>query len=397
MKAVYPLKIEGSIQHYAWGGYELLAELTGREKETADEPWAELWLGAHPKGPAKLEKGDLCDFIANDPVGVLGEQVANQYENGLPFLLKILDVREMLSIQVHPEKTVAETGFAREEAAGIDRLAPNRNYRDRNHKPELGVALTDFYLLHGFRSADEIAQTLTEIAGWKTLSSYLENGGVEALYCHIMESDQKTIDTYLNELEKVLLQQEISDKSSPDFWAKRAFKQYTTNGHYDRGIFSIYWFNVVHMKPGQGIVQGAGIPHAYLEGSCIELMANSDNVLRGGLTVKHIDVPELLANLILDPVEPALLELQRSNDSKWQQYLTPAPDFSLSKIDLSAGGFISESAGPAVYLILKGELTINDKHESRVEKGSAVFLPYGVKLELRAVQDSLIYRATKGD
>lgn len=393
MNALRPLKIEGTIQHYAWGGYDLLAELLGKTPKQANEPWAELWLGAHPKGPAQLEKGNLFEYISQNPLATLGEEKAGNFEGNLPFLLKILDVREMLSIQLHPEKLAAERGFAKEEALGIDRLAPNRNYRDRNHKPELGVALTDFYLLHGFRSAAEIKQTLHEVPGWKSLLPFLEDGGVKALYRHVMESDQKLIDAYLKPLHAALNNAQI-DKTAPDFWAKRAFEQYTVNGHFDRGIFSIYWFNVVHLQPGEGIFQGAGIPHAYLEGSCIELMANSDNVLRGGLTVKHIDVPELLANLRLEPIVPEKLRLQRSRASQWKQFLTPAPDFTLSQLDLPAGEAITERIGPAVYLVLEGAVSINDDHQSRVEQGQAIFLPHGVSLSLKAEAQSLIYRAT---
>lgn len=395
MNPQLPQKITGSIQHYAWGGYEMLAQLTGLSKQNAHEPWAELWLGAHPKGPATLREGNLHDFIAADAVRILGNEIASRYENGLPFLLKVLDVREMLSIQTHPTKAVAEAGFAKEETAGIDPMADNRNYRDRNHKPELGVALNDFYLLHGFRSAAEIEQTLHELPGWKALLPHFKSGGVAALYQYVMEAEQKLVDGYLAPLEQTLSQCEVTDKNHPDFWAKRAYEQYTVNGHFDRGIFSIYWFNVVHLQTGEGIFQDAGIPHAYLEGSCIELMANSDNVLRGGLTVKHIDVPELLANLRLDPVVPAKLRLQSSQAYQWEQYLTPAPDFALSRLVLPAGETITEAVGPAIYLVLEGTVETNAE-ESRVEHGGAVFLPFGAELKLSAEADSVVFRATVG-
>ncbi|MEL6973310.1 MAG: mannose-6-phosphate isomerase, class I, partial [Bacteroidota bacterium] len=197
--AVYRLK--GCVQHYAWGGTQFLPNLLGVDNLKA-EPWAEYWLGIHPKGAAKVQwlggETSLPDFLDHNPE-VLHGAAASSFEK-LPFLLKILDVRTMLSIQLHPTRERAQVGFLREETLGIPRLAPNRSYKDQNHKPEVMVALTDFWLLHGFRSAAEIEKTLEEIPAWSSLRDTLKRGGVTALYKTVMEAPQERVDEWLGPL-----------------------------------------------------------------------------------------------------------------------------------------------------------------------------------------------------
>ncbi|MEM9261820.1 MAG: mannose-6-phosphate isomerase, class I, partial [Bacteroidota bacterium] len=181
-------------------------------------------------------------------------------------------------------------------------------------------------------------------------------------------------------------------KNDPAYWAWRAFEQYSVAGQHDRGIFSIYWFNLVNLRPGQGIFQGAGIPHAYLEGVNVELMANSDNVLRGGLTPKHIDVPELLANIKLDEVVPELLEGQVLADGRIN-YPVPVSDFAIDRIDLLATQSIDiEQSGPTIYLVLDGQVTLDGQLWKR---GSAFFSPDGAHLVLenRDHRMATLYRA----
>ncbi|MEM7573522.1 MAG: mannose-6-phosphate isomerase, class I [Bacteroidota bacterium] len=386
-----PLALSGIVQDYAWGGFDFIADLTGQKKEE-NLPWAELWLGAHPKGPALTTAGSLDEVIAARPAEVLSPAIAQDYDNTLPFLFKVLDVRQMLSIQAHPTKSVAEAGFLREEAAGIARTAPNRSYRDRNHKPELGVALTDFYLLHGFRSVAAIKASLLAETAWQGLLPILEQSGIKGLYQTVMEASQEQVNTWLKPLAERLLPQTELSKTQAGFWARRAFQQYSRAGDHDRGVFSIYWFNLVKLSPGQGIFQAAGIPHAYLEGCCIELMANSDNVLRGGLTVKHIDVPELMEQLDFSPVEPQLLELT-NGESSWQSYDTPAPDFNLAFAALNPGKQTKLPAGPAILLLLEGEITIG---ELRLTSGEACWLPYGHNGKISASKKSQLYLARVG-
>lgn len=390
-----PQLLSPTPQHYAWGGHGYLNGLLGLP--STGEPTAELWFGDHPKGPAVIpDTGQtLTEFIAADPVGHLGEAGIARFGKRLPFLLKILDVEKMLSIQVHPDKGAAEAGFAREEANGPDRSDPTRNYRDDNHKPELGLALSDFYLLHGFRSAEAIRETLTSVPGWATLEQHLDTEGVPGLYEYVMRADQETTDQLLQPLVDHISDGGF-DRSQPEFWAHRAVEQYSKDGHHDRGMFSIFWFNLVHLRPGQAIFQDAGIPHAYLEGRCIELMAGSDNVLRGGLTPKHIDVDELLLNTRFDTVAPNILEAQPLPNGQGQYYPTPAPDFRLSQYRLAEEKAVtlSGNGGPSVLLLLEGEIRVSPGEVTLNEQQRAAFLSAGEAVQLLGT--GLVYRAERG-
>lgn len=387
---------DGTVQHYAWGGYQFLPDFL-HASNPEHQPWAELWMGAHEKGPGKLLDQDttLDTLIAGDPQAYLGRAVADRFDDRLPFLFKVLDVRQMLSIQVHPTKEAAERGFAREEAEGPARDAPDRNYRDDNHKPELGVALTDFYLLHGFRDKDAIRRTLSEVDGWSELIPTLDSEGVEGLYAYVMDADQEVIDRLLQPLATEVADGEYS-RDRPRFWARRAVEQYTNNGHHDRGMFSIFWFNLVKLSPGEGIFQDAGIPHAYLEGVCIELMANSDNVLRGGLTPKHIDVAELLDKTRFEAITPHRLQ-PAAGPGEWTHYPTPAPDFRLLRADVKAGKTVTvdTSRAPGILLLLSGAGSAAATPLSEARR--TVFVPAGRSDTFTAEADTVLYLATVGE
>lgn len=236
----------------------------------------------------------------------------------------------MLSIQVHPTKEQAAAGFARENAAGIDMGAAERNYKDDNHKPEVAVALTDFWMLHGFRPLDQIAEALRKVPELCSImpdfSARLVRAGgatqtrrdlLRDLYRAVMTMPQERVDLLLNALVERLASGAWSDKDGADYWVARAAEAFPpVGGHRDRGIFSIYLLNLVHLRPGQGTFQPAGTLHAYLEGVTVELMANSDNVLRGGLTQKHVDVGELLRILSFDNGTPQVLDGEPGGSSE---------------------------------------------------------------------------------
>lgn len=367
-------KLQGVVQHYQWGGTDFLPNLL-LESNKEGKPWAEYWLGVHPKGTAMVatEQGpqSLAEVLRGNPA-LLGEKVARVFGE-LPFLFKILDVKEMLSIQLHPTREVAEERFAKEEAAGIPLLADHRNYKDKNHKPEVMVALTDFWLLHGFQTKAVIEQSLQEISAWKDLASVLTNKGVPGLYERVMTATEEEVFSWLDPLYQNLKERQGAlVPSHPDYWAWQAFLQYSTAGHHDRGVFSIYWFNLVHLVAGEGIFQAAGIPHAYLRGVNVELMANSDNVLRGGLTPKHIDVPELLDNVNFSAVSPQILRGE-VGDNNGLDYPVPVPDFTLKQYQMLPGEALSTSEeGPRILLILKGEALLNGQN---YRGGEAAFIP----------------------
>ena len=358
-------KLNGVVQHYAWGGTGFIPQLLNVANEK-QQPYAELWMGTHVKGPANIEVNGkeilLEQLIKKAPAQKLGKKVAADFNNRLPFLFKVLDVNSMLSIQSHPTKKAAEIGFAKESKTNIAVTAPNRTYRDDNHKPEVMVALTDFWLLHGFKSLEGIEEVLM-IPEFKPLAKHFAAGKIFNLYRVIMEMPQSEVDTLLAPLWKRLqpmFKKGQLAKFSTDYWAAQAFQEYTIDGHYDRGIFSIYLFNLVNIKKGDGIFQAAGIPHAYLEGVNMELMANSDNVFRGGLTQKHIDVPELLEHLVFDSVDPKILTGTHVSEVE-KVFKTPAPDFELSQITLNKKDIYrsTQTLSAATLIIMEGNVKVN--------------------------------------
>lgn len=347
MSGIFPLK--GAVKHYDWGGYRFIPRLVG-EKNDAERPYAEYWMGNHPMGKA----------IIDTPAG---EELLEEHTGPLSFLLKVLDVKDMLSIQVHPDREGAKEGFARENALGIPPDAPNRNYRDENHKPELMVALSDFWLLHGFKPPEEMTDTLLNVVELQELLPVFNESGYYGLYRHIMTMPQEEVDSILGPLIRnfsSVYRHKGPDRFSEDFWALRAASTFRRNDTYDRGIFSIYLFNLVHLKKGEGIFQGPGVPHAYLEGQNVEIMADSDNVLRGGLTNKHIDVTELLRHVKCEASNPEILTGERLN-AEQVYYSVPARDFHLEKIELGEQNMIHLSAGHSEILLLtEGEARVNE-------------------------------------
>ncbi len=375
------LRINGNIQHYDWGGYEFLPQLLN-VSNPSNRPFAEYWMGTHPKLPSSVINGD--------------EQTPLSSYTQLPYLLKILDVKEMLSIQVHPSKKAAEIEFARENNERIPIDAPHRNYRDDNHKPELLVALGDFWLLHGFKEPEAIVSVLKAVPEFESLISIFDQTGYEGLYKKVMGMPQEQVNEMLASLiERIIpiYSAGVLKKNEEDHWAAKAALTFNSPGHIDRGIFSIYFFNLVKLEKGEGLFQPAGVPHAYLEGQCVEIMANSDNVLRGGLTSKHIDVKELMKHIICEPLKPAVLKAKKKGNEIF--YETPAPDFMLSAIHLQAGEkFIINPAKPEIIIVVDGGVDCRSENTSiSLSSGQAGLLLPGPAITLYATKQSQLYRA----
>jgi mannose-6-phosphate isomerase len=391
---VFP--ITGVVQHYAWGGRVFLPQLLG-EKNSGNKPFAEYWLGVHPACPATIHVSEsksepLNRFIAAAPEDALGTAVRERF-GGLPFLLKVLDVAQMLSIQVHPNKGQAWEGYAREEAAGIPVDAAHRNYKDDNHKPEMMVALSDFWLLHGFKSKEEIESVLEEVPELNGLLPLFRKGGYKGLYEHVLGMAPEAVTALLQPLAdriEPLYREGKLPKRSPDFWAARALETY---GGSDRGLFSIYFFNLLHLRPGEGLFQGAGLPHAYLEGQCVELMANSDNVLRAGLTPKHCDAPELLRLVRFEATEP---RVWRRSAGTCASFEGAAAEFMLEHCRVPAGDrhfFYAER--PAMLLLLEGSATASEGGRSFTMKaGEAFYAMPGGALMISADAPLTLFTAT---
>jgi mannose-6-phosphate isomerase len=384
-------KLQGKVQHYAWGGYEYIPQLLGFDN-VDKKPCAEYWLGAHPSASAGLQMEDgvqpWYDLIQQDPEAHLGEKVYQQFGE-LPYLLKLLDVREMLSIQVHPTKEEAIKGFDREEAAGIPIDAPHRNYKDRNHKPEVMVALGEFWLLHGFKKEEALQQVLETVPEFSFLSKVFADSGYYGLYKTVMEMPQEESDSLLLSL----VEREITalhTREEPGYWVSKLYNGVLPTGNVDKGIFSIYFFNIVRVQEGQAVFQGAGVPHAYLEGQNVELMANSDNVLRGGLTPKHVDVPELLKHIVFEGIEPQILpgEVALSGDIS---YPLPVEDFGISAIKLENGReYVSKSKSAEIFVVMQGEAHCD---HITCKKGEAFAVLANEEYTIRGIQDAVLYKA----
>lgn len=386
-------KLLGTPQHYAWGGFEFIPSLLGIDNKER-KPYAEYWMGAHPSASGKFsvdgQSVSWFELIQQEPVKFLGETAFKKFGE-LPYLFKVLDVKEMLSIQVHPTKAEAEKGFEREEAEGIPISASHRNYKDKNHKPEVMVALSDFWLLHGFKQEDQLKEVLQFIPEFSALLPVFERQGYYGLYKTIMEFSAGETDKLLSPLIDRELKKE-HQKNEPGHWVSKLYDKGFDGKNIDKGIFSIYFFNIVALTPGQAIYQGAGLPHAYLEGQNVELMANSDNVLRGGLTPKHIDVPELLKHTIFEGIVPNILTPEVSDNGEIN-YPLPVEDFAISAIQLQIGqAYETTSSSSEIFLVMSGAVRCND--DLTCQRGEAfVILPQTVYTIAATGDDTLLYKA----
>ena len=389
-------KLKGVVQHYSWGGYSFIPNLLGKNNPD-HQPFAEYWLGAHPNYPAQIEDGQiktLDRLIQINPEVVLGKSVSKF--SGLPYLLKVLDVRQMLSIQVHPNKTSAKSGFEEENKKGIPVNAPHRNYKDENHKPELMVALGDFWLLHGFKSEEKIKGILQSKPEFKVLLPVFEKEGYKGLYQKIMEMDQEEVNNILQPvLNKIipLYEENQLKKDNEDFWAARAALTFCKDKNFDRGIFSIYLFNLLHLKKGEAVFQPEGMPHAYLEGQNVEVMANSDNVLRAGLTDKHIDVKELLRHINFQETLPDVINPPQGQE---RIYYSHAEEFELSEFNLKTSEQLSiQSKTAEILLLLQGSINIKgNKSSLDLKQGEAIIIMAHKKIQISSDADSVIFRVT---
>jgi mannose-6-phosphate isomerase len=352
------LLLDNPIQNYAWGSRTSLAKLLGRPPASAPE--AELWIGAHPRAPSRLSDGrSLLDAIVADPAGMLGPEIRGRFGARLPFLLKVLAVEAPLSLQAHPNLEQAARGFAREELSGLGLDAPTRTYKDDNHKPELLCALTPFEALSGFRAPDEAADLFESLGvGSIDLAAELRTGRPDALkhsFSRLMTlSDVERANVTRDVLSRCERARPGGPFAASIAWAVELGARYPG----DVGVVASLLLNHLSLAPLEAVFLEAGRLHAYLSGTGVEIMANSDNVLRGGLTPKHVDVPELLNVLQFDspPVRRSpTLELASGEI----RYLAPASEFSLSRIELGPDhGFHGEIEGPEILLCVEGQASV---------------------------------------
>ena len=338
------------------------------------KPFAELWMGAHPKAPsvARTPQGEipLTELIAQDSEAVLGSSVRQRFGPALPFLFKVLSAAQPLSIQAHPSKRKAESGFEKENIAAVPLSAPERNYRDPNHKPEMLVALEPFEGLCGFRPIREVVRLarITAPREYRGAVGQLESnpGKVELsvlFYRFITYSENKKRDIlYFIErrIARVLEREQDPEIRLPLQWVQKLMAIFPG----DIGALAPFLLNLFRLEPGQAVFIAPGQIHAYLKGTGLEIMANSDNVLRGALTSKHIDVPELLSSLSFIPERVHSME-PVPTDEMVNDYPSEAAEFRLDKVLLSKGRTTDRrKPGPEIILCLEGEIEILDKANS---------------------------------
>jgi mannose-6-phosphate isomerase len=370
------LKMKNIIQDYAWGSKVYLQELTGN---LSDGPLAELWMGVHPRGESLVETEEgtwvpLSGLIKENPDATIGSALNSQFGN-LPFLFKLLAAGEPLSIQAHPSKAQAEEGFRKEEESGVPIDAFDRNYKDDNHKPEIICALTPYWAMKGFRSPDEIRGNFLPWLPEKAASLLFpvsrkdEKEDLRAFFRALMSLE--------GELKEEVLKKALAwcgqEESDACRWVLKMNEKYPG----DIGILSPLYLHTFCLQPGEALYLPAGELHAYLQGFGVELMANSDNVLRGGLTPKHMDVPELMKTLTFQCDPPDVLTPRVLPDGS-AIYDTNSKEFQLITIDLKkdVSAIHLEAGYPAaVFVVTEGAVAVKEGGNSLVLKaGESCFL-----------------------
>lgn len=392
--------LKNAVQEYPWGSKTFLPDLLDG-RSPSKEPKAELWMGAHSKAPSQVFWNNawipLSRAIHENPDAILGKGVAERFFNQLPFLFKILAAESPLSVQAHPDRERALEGFNSENGLGIPLEAPNRNYRDQKHKPEMVCALTTFWALKGFRSTEQIIG-LADALGVSALREACdifekcpEQEGFERFFSFIMNADSARKKKIITQA--VTGAQERADRDMAFQWVHRL------NRHFpgDVGVLAPLFLNLVCLQPDEAMAISCGELHAYLEGAAVELMANSDNVLRGGLTVKHLDIPELLRVLRFSESSVHILE------PTWERlqegvYPTQTEEFVLSVIKARTGGQFISTRNRAVEIMIctagGGEITDMATADTlSLSKGTSVMVPAAVgQYEIHG--DATIYKAS---
>ena len=421
---IYPL--ENPIMPYAWGSVDGIAKALGLTNEGGG-PQAELWMGAHPKAPSTLILPEgrryLDAMISSDPSRMIGDRVAERYKNRLPFLFKVLSAGRPLSIQVHPGLRKAERGFERENALGIAQDSPDRNYRDPNHKPELSVALTEFQALIGFRPAEEITafgkelgpgdfqrhfESLEKRKGRMELSVFfyalmtLSGNARLNLIRRAVEASERILrgnaqgvardaQGVARDAQGVAHGPRDDRETLAWTWVSRLSKLWPG----DIGVLAPLMFNVVALQPGEAIFIAPGEPHAYLNGTGLEIMANSDNVIRCALTEKHVDIPEFISVLGFDAGPPERAVVTRHGPGV-EGFESGIEDFALYRVDVSARP-IFEVQGPEIILCTEGKAVIRSAGGAlELEKGQSAFVCASAG-QWSAGGAGLLWRATVGD
>lgn len=403
--------LDCTVMPYAWGSHTAIAELMGRTSPSSS-PEAELWMGAHPLAPSLLARDGgaeraLTDVITDEPTRELGAEVRAAFGPRLPFLLKVLAAAQPLSLQAHPDAAQARLGFEEEDLRGIPRDAATRSYKDASHKPELLCALVPVDALCGFRRASDTLRLFDELACPElepVLAPLRASPGAEGLavvFRSLMAMPAGDGANLVRATVGACAARSTGAAFAREYaWACRLDALYPG----DVGVVSALLLNLVHLEPGEAIFLDAGNLHAYLSGVGVEIMASSDNVLRGGLTKKHVDVPELMR--VLDftdgPVVPVRARAVDAHERVWD---TPAREFRLSALDVEGDTTVvaREVRGPEILLCTSGRVVVTPGDGSAavvLERGRAAFVPASTGRYTLAPAESTagtrasLYRAT---
>jgi mannose-6-phosphate isomerase len=386
-------KMVNKIQDYEWGTQDYIAELIGLEKKD-DKPWAELWMSSHEKAPSYLPELDMTldKAIQANPHYFLSKEIAEKYNMKLPYLFKVLSSSKALSIQAHPNLDQAKTGYKKENELAIALGDYKRNYKDDNHKPELICALTDFHAMCGFRPSWEIINYLSMLDLPPLFDNFSEfkrlgdSASWAKLFNEILRVSGDKKQAILERVRKNL--SSLTDDYT-NTWIAKLLDSYPN----DIGAISPLFLNTFMLKPGQAIFLEAGLLHAYLQGSGIEIMANSDNVLRGGLTPKNIDVDELTSILKWDMKKADIQNYP--SEQELINYEIPISEFSLRKLNLH-GNYKLVNGKPTMLLLVSGNLVVKSASEIlRVEKGESIFLT-GQAKDVELSGQALVFIASTG-
>ncbi len=375
------MKLRNTVQHYSWGTKDFIPGLLGIDNKSG-EPFAELWMGSNPRGESLVEEDGsevpLSEVISRCADDVLGRNVSERFGGGLPFLFKVLSAGTPLSIQAHPDKKAAEEGFRRENDLGIPLDAFNRNYKDDNHKPEIICALTPFTAMCGFRSPEEIHSMFSETGSvfyGNHLAPLLKEGtenGLRRFFTRYMKLSGDEAGRIIEEV--------ISWAEKGESAEARLIVEFSKLHPGDRGVLAPLFLNVFELEPLQALYQGPGELHAYVRGSGIELMANSDNVLRGGMTGKNVDVDELLRILTFNFGKPQIIEAEEKAPCEFF-YDTPVGEFMLERIylDDSCSGVRRAPVSAEIFICTEGSGVIKaDDYGLSFSRGDSFFIPASV-------------------
>lgn len=395
------------VRTYAWGSLTAIPQLLG--VPASGDPQAELWLGAHSAAPSTLRRHGvalpLTKVVAADPNRELGADALARFGPRLPFLFKVLAAEQPLSLQVHPNPEQAVAGFADENARGIPLDAPERNYRDGSHKPELICALSEFDALCGFREPGDSAKLLEALAvvGLRPYADLLREAPAEAglrqafgAILAMPAADRVGLVGSVGAAAR-----RLAGEGGPDAGIGAAIGELAARFPADPGVVAALLLQHWRLSPGEALYLDAGCPHAYLRGFGVELMANSDNVLRCGLTSKHVDVPELLRVLRFEP-SPVTPRRPVTLPNGEEVFQTPAPEFRLSRCRLTPGAsLVLDSDGPQILLCVAGEVAASQpgEPELRLSRGGSVFVSASsppLRLDTVGGSPATVFRATTG-